>query len=79
MMVPAGPTRTTRPRIDSLTSRQMQIVRMLVAGHTAHEIAKELDITEPTVYEHPHNARKRWGARTLAQLAAFAVKYRYAE
>lgn len=58
---------------EELTSKQLAIVRLLVAGRTIKEIAWALGLSDQTVYEHLANIRVRMRARTLAHIAAIAV------
>jgi len=58
---------------QSLTGRELEIVRLVALGATAREIADELQITHDTVRTHARNAMMKTGARSRAQLVAKAM------
>ena len=55
-----------------LTRRELEIVHHVALGQRAHEIADELFIAPSTVQTHIRNAMAKVGARSQAQLVAFA-------
>jgi PAS domain S-box-containing protein len=55
---------------DRLTSRELEIVHQIAAGHRAHEIAGHLSIGTVTVRTHVRNAMAKLGVRSQAQLVA---------
>jgi PAS domain S-box-containing protein len=55
-----------------LTPRELEIVHHVAMGQRAHEIADELFIAPTTVQTHIRNAMAKVGARSQAQLVAFA-------
>ncbi|MDO7843601.1 helix-turn-helix domain-containing protein [Sphingomonas immobilis] len=64
---------TTAPQIDSLTERQRECLRGVLALESAKETAKRLGLSEYTVKEHLGEARNRLGCATSAEAArAFA-------
>lgn len=64
---PPGPT-------QELTPRQIEIVRLLVEGLSAKEIAARLDLSRRTVEHHKYQAMERMGVTTSAELISFALK-----
>jgi len=56
-----------------LTSRQEDVLRLLAAGHTNAQIARQLGISEGTVGTHLENIHERLGvsSRTAAVTRAF--------
>jgi PAS domain S-box-containing protein len=62
-----------RPRVSPLSPREQEITRLLAAGLTGEEIARELWISPETVRTHIRNAKDSVGARTRSQLVARAV------
>jgi LuxR family maltose regulon positive regulatory protein len=67
---PASPA--ARP--DSLTSRETQVLELLAAGHTNHEIAATLVVSIHTVERHLQNAYRKIGVRNRADAAAYIVR-----
>ena len=57
-----------------LTPRQLDTLRLLVAGLSNQEIAERLYITEGTVKAHVKAILSKFGARDRAQAAAIALK-----
>ncbi|MEU2042632.1 MFS transporter [Nocardia niwae] len=56
------------------TARQQQILALVDAGLTNHEIAATLDISKRTVEKHLDNLRKLYGSGSRARLVAVAEK-----
>jgi PAS domain S-box-containing protein len=56
-----------------LTSRELQIIRLVALGATGPEIADELHIAHDTVRTHARNAMAKVGARSRAHLVAKAI------
>jgi two-component system, NarL family, nitrate/nitrite response regulator NarL len=59
-----------------LTTRELDIVRMVVAGHTNKEIADGLSIGENTVKSHLTHIFNKLGASNRIELALFAAHHR---
>lgn len=55
-------------RYDTLTSREREVVALVVRGMRNKETAAELGITEVTVKVHRHNIMEKMGARSLPGL-----------
>jgi DNA-binding NarL/FixJ family response regulator len=62
--------------MEPLTSRELEVVRLIVDGLTNAEIAGALGITERTVQAHVAAARRKLEARSRTQLAVFALRLR---
>jgi len=58
----------------TLTPRQLDTLRLVVAGHSNLEIAQQLNITEGTVKAHVKAILSKFGARDRAHAAAIALK-----
>lgn len=56
-------------RLNGLTSREMEIMSLVVAGHTNKEIARQLGISHRTVEIHRGRILKKTGATNLLELA----------
>ena len=57
-----------------LTPRQIEIVRLLVDGLSAKEIAARLQLSRRTVEYHKYQAMERSGVSTSAELISYALK-----
>ena len=60
-------------RLDSLTSRQHQIMAMVLAGQPSKNIAADLGISQRTVENHRASIMKRTGTKSLPALARLAL------
>lgn len=61
-------------RINSLSKREIQVVRHIANGHTDKEIAEELSISPATVKTHRHNIIEKLGLKNKAGIAQFATE-----
>jgi DNA-binding NarL/FixJ family response regulator len=59
--------------IFHLTHRQKQVMTLLEAGCTTHQIAERLGIRDRTVIHHVSAVRRRLGVTSRAQLIALLV------
>lgn len=59
--------------VAGLTSRQHQIMELVLAGHPSKNIAADLGISQRTVENHRAAIMKKTGARSLPELARLAV------
>jgi DNA-binding NarL/FixJ family response regulator len=66
--------RPERDPASGLTPRQREILRLLVEGHSAKEIAKVLDISHRTVEYHKYQAMEALGVTTNAELIQLALR-----
>jgi two-component system response regulator FixJ len=57
-----------RGHLDSLTRRELQVLRQVVAGRLNKQIASDLGIAEKTIKVHRARAMEKMGAGSLAQL-----------
>jgi len=60
--------------LQSLTGREMEVLRLLVRGSSNKEIAHTLNITEKTVKAHVSNILNKLGAASRTQAALIAVR-----
>jgi two-component system response regulator FixJ len=60
--------RRIRGHLDSLTRREQQVLRHVVAGRLNKQIASDLGIAEKTIKVHRARAMEKMGAGSLAQL-----------
>lgn len=67
------PERGTSANSFGLTTRQLEIVGAVVAGHTNRDIAKKLSISEDTVKHHLTQIFMKTGTANRLELALFAM------
>lgn len=60
--------------LKSLTPREMQVMRMVVAGHSNKVIAYKLDLSPKTVEIHRGRVMKKTESRSLSYLVRLALK-----
>ncbi len=68
--------RPARDPASGLTPRQREILRLLVDGRSAKEIARLLDISHRTVEYHKYQAMETLGVKTNAELIGIALRLR---
>ena len=59
---------------ESLSPRELAVLRMISYGQHASEIAKALEIGEETVRSHIKKAQRKLGARNRAQASCEALR-----
>jgi DNA-binding CsgD family transcriptional regulator len=62
-----------RSERHSLSEREIEVIRLVVAGQSSHEIADGLFISEHTVRTHRKNIFKKLGIHHITQLMKFAI------
>ena len=62
----------SHPLADKLTPRELQVLKGLTEGKSNKEIARDLDITEPTVKLHMKTLFRKVGAANRTQAALIA-------
>ena len=72
--VPRGPKPTTRANPAGLTDRQVEILRLLVAGRTNAEIAAKLVLSVRTVDHHVSAVLQKLGITSRREVAAAAAR-----
>jgi DNA-binding NarL/FixJ family response regulator len=63
---------TTPP--DTLTPRELEIVKLVAEGHTSDEIAEALVISKKTVEHHRSNILEKLGMRDRVELTRYAIR-----
>ena len=61
-------------QVESLTQRELDVVRQVAQGRSNHEIAQELVISEKTVKTHVSNILAKLNLGDRTQLAIYALK-----
>ncbi len=62
-------------RLDNLTEREHEVMRLAVSGHPNKEIAKRLGISYRTVEIHRSRVMQKTGASSLLELARIAADF----
>jgi DNA-binding CsgD family transcriptional regulator/pimeloyl-ACP methyl ester carboxylesterase len=65
-------------RPEGMTSREVEVLRLVAAGRSNRQIAEELSISINTVDRHVSNILTKIGATNRAEAASFAVRNRLA-
>ncbi len=60
--------------LSSLTERELQIVKLVVAGYTNKAIAAEIHISEKTVEFHLENLYRKIGVQTRLMAGIWALQ-----
>jgi DNA-binding CsgD family transcriptional regulator len=67
-----GPRRATRANPANLTARELEVLRLLVAGRSNRQIAEQLFISNKTASVHVTNLLSKLGAHSRLEAAAMA-------
>ena len=70
---PAGPMRVSWPA--GLTDREIEVLRLLAAGHSNRSIASALSVSEATVRTHALNIYGKTGVHSRAGVGLFAIEH----
>jgi NarL family two-component system response regulator LiaR len=70
---PAAP-RDTAGALESLTTRELEVIRLVARGRSNQDIARELVISEKTVKTHVSNVLSKLNLEDRTQLAIHAIK-----
>lgn len=60
--------------IESLTTREKEVLRLIAMEYTNHEIGSELDVSTRTIDSHRRNLLQKLGVKNTAGLVRFALK-----
>jgi DNA-binding NarL/FixJ family response regulator len=69
----------TRPAGVPLTSRQIQVLRLIAEGRSGKEIAHELEISPKTVEFHKSSISAQLGLHSTAELVRYAIEHKLLE
>ena len=59
-------------RIESLTSREREVMTLVTTGKMNKQIAADIGVSEITIKFHRHNVMKKMGAKSLPELVRMA-------
>ncbi len=59
---------------DQLTSREVEVLRLIALGHTSVEIARKLHLSPRTVETHRARIHRKLGLTTRAELVRYALR-----
>src|ERR1700677_504035 len=62
------------PPPDPLTTRELEVVKLIAEGHTSEEIACELVLSKKTVERHRANVLDKLGMRNRVDLTRYAIR-----
>jgi DNA-binding NarL/FixJ family response regulator len=65
---------SVRRPLDALSPRQMEVLRLVVEGHTTREIAQRLRLSVKTVETHRGQVMSRLGLHDVVGLVRYAVR-----
>ena len=61
-------------KLEKLTKRELQVLKLLSIGKLNRQVAEELDISERTVKNHVSNIFKKIDVKDRTQAAVFAIR-----
>ncbi len=67
-----------REPLLKLTSRQIQVMRLVASGYRTHEVARELKLSAKTVESHRHQLMRKLGLDRTACLIRYAIRVGFA-
>ncbi len=65
---------TDRPSVASLTSRELQVMKLLANGHSVRGCAERLDLAESTIDNHKSRLMKKLDIHKVVELAHVAIR-----
>lgn len=72
--LPVGTSSPEDPRLEGLTGRELDVLRLVAAGRTNSEIAADLVVAETTVKTHVGRLLAKTGSRDRVQLVVLAYE-----
>lgn len=73
-MTPLWPTSVSTPTRLGLTAREIEVLRLIAAGHSTKAMAATLVISVPTVERHITHIYEKLGVGSRAEATAFALR-----
>ena len=72
--MPRGPRRTTRANPGGLTTRELDVLRLVAAGRRNADIAEDLVVSVRTVDHHVSSILRKLDARSRGEAVAAAAE-----
>jgi DNA-binding NarL/FixJ family response regulator len=72
--VPAAFMTTSRDAGEDLTSREIDVLKLISTGRTTHQISGELEISPKTVENHKQRTFRKLGVQNQAHAVALALR-----
>jgi DNA-binding NarL/FixJ family response regulator len=66
--------RPTSHRVNVLTRRERQILKLVAEGHDTRQIAKYISLSDKTVAKHRSNLMRKLDLHCVADLTRFAME-----
>ena len=73
--IAAGPSNTTALPVDSLSERQMEILRLIGNGNSTKQIAEKLTLSVKTVEGYIARIKEKLNLTTANELLQYAIKF----
>lgn len=70
------PAERFKPRINTLTPREREVLKLLAEGLSVKEIAVQLHLSTKTVEAHKFNLMRKLDVHNKAQLVTYAIKHK---
>ena len=70
--LPAAPVHPPIPDVEPLTERELEVLRLLAAGHSNQVIAQQLIVAVGTVKRHVNNIMSKLGVQSRLEAVARA-------
>ena len=74
LLLDAALNERKRSRLESFTTRELEVAQLIAEGNNNKQIARLLDISIKTVESHRAAAMRKAGVRTAAEFVRFAIK-----
>jgi DNA-binding NarL/FixJ family response regulator len=75
LLLDAALNERKRSRLESFTTRELEVAQLIAEGNGNKQIARLLDISVKTVESHRAAAMRKAGVRTAAEFVRFAIKH----
>lgn len=62
------------PRVDGLSVRETEVLKLIALGHTSAEIAQRLSLSPRTVETHRARINRKLGVTKRAELVRYALR-----
>jgi len=75
LLLDAAVNERRRSRLESFTTRELEVVQLIAEGNNNKQIARHLGVSIKTVESHRAAAMRKAGVRTAAEFVRFAIKH----